>query len=503
MLFLLLSQAIEPWYTSHTMKEEKAATRGSGHAIHKDEQKGTINFRIEGGHELGGEITVRTSKNGAVGVLCASLLTRRPTIIKNAPRIEEVFRIIEVLQSIGVTIKWVEHAPTEKHAPSRAADGNTGIDLMIIPPRDEDGLRLDAIDYTSASRTRSCIMLIGSLIHSSHSFRIPQAGGCKLGGRTVKPHFYALEKLGVHIKTTSTYYEVTHKKLKPAEVILYESGDTLTENALIAAALIPGVTTIKYASANYQVQDVCFYLQELGVRIDGIGTSTLVVHGISPDEANAKAHDLESPITYYLSEDPIEAMSLITAAIVTKSTLIVRRCPIDFLEVELLKLEKMGLKYKIISRYKALNSHTNLVDIKVMPSKLTALEEKIEAQPYPWLNIDNLPFFAVIATQAKGETFIHDWVYEERAIYYRELNKLGAETLLADPHRIYIKGPTVLKAADVICPPALRPSVILLIGMLAAHGTSILRNVYNINRGYEDLAERLNSVGARIETFRD
>ena len=196
-------------------------------------------------------------------------------------------------------------------------------------------------------------------------------------------------------------------------------------------------------------------------------------------------------------------MSLITAAIMTKSSITVERCPIDFLEIELLKLEKMGFKYNILKRYKADNGKTNLVDILTYTSELKALDEKIHAMPYPGLNIDNLPFFAVIGAQAEGQTFIHDWTYEERAIYYKELDKLGADTILADPHRFYIKGPTKFKAVEMLCPPALRPSVIIMLAMLAADGTSILRNVYNINRGYEDLAERLNSIGTHIETFRD
>jgi UDP-N-acetylglucosamine 1-carboxyvinyltransferase len=166
-------------------------------------------------------------------------------------------------------------------------------------------------------------------------------------------------------------------------------------------------------------------------------------------------------------------------------------------------IEKMGFKYKIAKKYKSDNGHTNLVDIITYTSKLIALEEKIHAQPYPGINMDNLPFFVVIATQAEGQTFIHDWVYEERAIYYKELDKLRADTILADPHRFYIKGPTDLRATELVCPPALRPSVIIMIAMMGAKGTSVLRNVYNINRGYEDLAERLNSIGAHIETFRD
>ncbi len=244
------------------------------------------------------------------------------------------------------------------------------------------------------------------------------------------------------------------------------------------------------------VQDVCFYLEALGVKVEGIGTTTLTIHGVS---------EINKAVSYYPSEDPTDAMFFLAAAAVTNSSITIERAPIDFLEIELLKMEKMGFKYQITKQYKTNNGQTNLVDIKTSPSleNLKALEEKIAAQPYPGLNIDNLPFFAVIATQAKGQTLIHDWVYEKRAIYYTELERLGAEAILADPHRIYINGPTPLKAAQVVCPPALRPATIILIGMLAAKGTSLLRNVYSINRGYEDLSNRLNKLGAKIKTFQE
>jgi UDP-N-acetylglucosamine 1-carboxyvinyltransferase len=274
---------------------------------------------------------------------------------------------------------------------------------------------------------------------------------------------------------------------------MYESGDTATENALMAAARIPGTTTIKYASANYMGQDLCFYLEKLGVKVEGIGTTTLVVHGKPV---------IDAPVTYHVSEDPTEAMLFLSLAATTNSAITIKRCPIDFLELELLKLEKMGFKFQLSKSYKANNGHTNLVDIKTMPSKLNALEMKIYGRPYPGLNIDHLPFFVPISTQAKGQTLIHDWIYENRAIYYTELIKLGAEMVLADPHRIYINGPTKLRPAEIVCPPALRPAVIILIAMLAAPGTSILRNVYSINRGYEDLAARLQTLGARIELLK-
>ena len=159
----------------------------------------------------------------------------------------------------------------------------------------------------------------------------------------------------------------------------------------------------------------------------------------------------------------------------------------------------MGFKFKLSKKYKARNGATNLVDITTSPSKLHALEEKIYARPFPGLNSDNLPFFVPIATRTEGQTLIHDWMYEDRAIYYLDLNKLGADIILADPHRVYINGPTKLTGEEIVCPPALRPAAIILIAMLAASGKSVLRNIYSINRGYEDLANRLNKLGAKIK----
>ncbi len=433
----------------------------------KDTKK-SVSFEIEGGHKLKGSVTIKKSKNAAVALLCASLLNEGKTTLKKMPRIEEVFRIIEVLESIGVTVSWDKE------------------DLVLLPHT----INLKKINKLSASKTRSIIMMIGPLIHLFKSFTLPNAGGCKLGSRTVTPHFLALENFGVNIKTTETSYDISAKQLKPKEFVLYEMGDTVTENALMAAAKIEGTTTIKFASSNYMVQDLCHFLVALGIHIEGIGTSTLKITG---------QKGINKDVVFEMSEDPIEAMFFLTSAIVTKSAITIQKCPIDFLELELLKLSKMGFKYTRSKLYKGTNGFVNLVDIKTAPSKLIALEEKIHALPFPGINIDNLPFFAVIATQAKGETFIHDFLYEKRAIYYTELEKLGAHVLLADPHRVYIKGETVLKASEVVSPPALRPAAIILIAMLGAVGTSRLINVYSINRGYEDLADRLSGLGAKIK----
>lgn len=430
---------------------------------------GTVNVTIVGGKKLSGTIETNTSKNGAVGLLCASLLNRGKTTLHHLPRIEEVHRIIEVLESIGVKVEWK----------------NTTV--VITPPKT---FNLKQIDRAAAIKTRSIVMFIGPLIHQLKSFSLPQSGGCKLGSRTVKPHFYALEHFGVDIETTADAFVVKTNLKQPKEIILYESGDTVTENALFAAASVTGTTVIKYASANYMVQEICAFLQLFGVKIEGVGTTTLTVTGVG---------NINQDIEYTLAEDPTDSMFFLAAAIVTNSSITITRCPIEFLELELLKLEKMGFKYKKSKPYLSHNGFTKLVDITTKPSKLISLHEKVYARPYPGLNIDNLPFFAVIATQAEGQTLIHDWVYEKRAIYFTELDKLGADTVLADPHRIYINGPTKLRATELICPPALRPATILLIAMLGAQGESVLRNIYSINRGYEKLVERLKSLGADID----
>ena len=429
---------------------------------------GTVSLSIEGGVPLSGTIETNTSKNGAVALLCASLLNRGKTTLHRMPRIEEVHRIIEVLESIGMNITW------------------KGSSVVIETPAE---FSLDKIDKVAAAKTRSIIMFIGPLIHRMRNFSLPQSGGCKLGSRTVRPHFFALEKFGVSINTTEDAYKVKVQPKKAGEIVLYESGDTVTENALLAAALTPGETVLKYASANYMVQELCAFLEVCGVKIEGVGTTTLKINGIP---------SIETDIEYTLSEDPTDSMFFIAAAIVTNSSITITRCPIDFLELELLVLEKMGFRFEKSKPYFSENSQTRLVDIKTKPSKLVAPPEKVHSRPYPGLNADNLPFFAVISTQAEGQTLIHDWMYEKRALYFTELDKLGADTLLADPHRIYINGRTKLRGAELVCPPALRPATILLIAMLGATGHSVLRNIYSINRGYEKLVERLGGLGAKV-----
>lgn len=450
-------------------------------------------YRIHGGRELHGEAVINTSKNAAVALLCAALLNRGTTYLKRLARIEEVFRIIEVLESMGVRCRWT----------------NQNRDLEIISPRE---LAIEDIDVEAARKTRSILMLMGPLLHRFKHFRLPYAGGCTLGTRTIEPHLRALSDFGLNVdaESCSGFYDITvdRKQLAhphpqkreqidsiespyPAKrIVLIERGDTVTENILMAAALYPGETTIVGASSNYMVQDLCFFLEKLGVKVRGIGTTTLRVRG----KAN-----IDTDIEYSPAEDPIEAMSFIAVALVTKSQLTIRRAPVEFLEVELEVLKSMGAIIERSPEYYSTNGRTRLVDLRIRKSALRAPTDKIAPMPFPGLNIDNLPFFSVIAATADGRTLLHDWVFENRAVYTTYLENLNARVELLDAHRVYIEGPTNWRAAELVAPPALRPAVVVLIAMLAAPGVSILRNIYSINRGYQDLAARLNKLGASIK----
>lgn len=417
-----------------------------------------------------GKLEVNTAKNSAVALLCASLMLKGKTVLKDMPRLQEVDRILEILISIGVRAEW-----TSKHV----------LELDTRGP-----LKMESINRAACEATRSSLLLLGALVAREKGYKLYKSGGCKLGRRTVRPHLYALNKFGVRVDSKEKFYDVKNLPLKSAEIVMYESGDTPTENAIMAAVLAPGRSVIKFASSNYMVQDLCYFLNSAGAHISGIGTTTLMIDGVK---------SLHVVMEYNVMPDPIEAMSWIALAIATKSKMTIANCPMDFLELELEKLRIMGQKMKVKHKRLSENNKFEIADIEFEPSQLNALPDKIYGRPFPGLNIDNLPLFIPILAQAKGRTLVHDWVYENRAIYYTELQRLGAKVTLLDPHRVFVEGPTKFCPAEIMCPPAIRPAVAVLIGMIVAKGRSVLRNSYTIERGYEDLAQRLQKVGVKID----
>ena len=308
----------------------------------------------------------------------------------------------------------------------------------------------------------------------------------------------ALRHFGLEIEARAGEYHatVTAPEARDRTIVLTERGDTVTENALLAAARHDGRTTIRNASSNYMVQDLCLYLRAAR-RPDRRASAP-------PRWSCTAAPVLDADVDYTPSEDPVEAMSLLTAGIVTASELTVRRAPIEFLEIELAILAEMGLRYDLSAEYPADNGRTRLVDITIHPSELRGADRQDAPDALPGAQ-HRQP--AVLrghrGARPTGGTLIHDWVYDNRAIHLSDLTRLGADVRLLDPHRVLVTGPTRWSSAEIVCPPALRPAVCILLAMLAAKGTSVLRNVDIIARGYEQLYERLVEMGAQIEVFHD
>ncbi len=429
---------------------------------------------IHGGKKLHGSVATQPNKNSAMAILFACLMIKGPTTLVDVPEIDDVDQALSLLESIGATV-------------ARQANGRVMVDAS-------GRLNLAKINSKVAKSIRTSLLLWGALAAREKTYKISKSGGCHLGERTVRPHFYALEKLGVHVTSHAGFYSVRNSSLQAAPIVMYESGDMTTENAIMAAVLASGVTTISMASANYQVQDLCYFLQKAGAKISGIGSTTLTITGVK------RLRPLKN---YPIMPDPIAAMTFIAAAIVTGSHLTITNCPLQFLELELCKLEVMGQKYILHQKRQSKNGKFQIADIEIFPSRLKALPDKIYGRPFPGLNIDNLVLFIPILAAAKGRTMVHDWAYENRAVYSLDLQKLGVKVTLLDPHRLWVEGQARFAPANLECPPALRPAVNLLITMLAAKGTSTLSNIEVIDRGYENIYALLNKAGAEIEIVKD
>ena len=399
------------------------------------------------------------------------------TTLRKVARIEEVNRLLEVLNSLGVQTRWL----------------NDQNDLEIIPPAELD---LAHIDEAAARRTRSVIMFLGPLLHRYDEFDLPYAGGCNLGERTVEPHMSALRPFGLDVKATDgSYHAMVNRTIEPERpIVLTERGDSVTENALMAAALRPATTVIRNASSNYMVQDLCFYLQKLGVTVEGIGTTTLRVTG---------CERIDVDVDYSPSEDPIEAMSLLTAAIVTKSSITITRAPIEFLELELAILEEMGFRLLQLGgvrrrqRPHPPGRHHHAPQLAAR----AAGQDPPDAVPRP----QHRQPAVLRGDRRRGrgpDPAARLGLREPRDLLHRaQQARRPGQAARPAPRAGRGAHPLVGRRDRLPAGPATGggdPA-----GMLASKGTSVLRSTYVIHRGYEDLAERLNQLGANIETFRD
>ncbi|MDD2646737.1 MAG: UDP-N-acetylglucosamine 1-carboxyvinyltransferase [Patescibacteria group bacterium] len=412
-------------------------------------------FIINGGQHLKGEIEVMGMKNAATPILAATLLTKQTCILKNIPNISDVRVVIDILKSLGSRIEAIgEHA--------------FKIDNSQINPQQ--------LDEKSVRHIRSSVLFMGPLLARFGQVELPEPGGCIIGNRPLDTHLYALEHLGAQIAKKDRFYGLSAKHLKGAVIILPEFSVTATENLLMAATLAEGRTIIKLAAAEPHVQDLCNFLQKMGAKISGIGTHTLVIDGVK--ELKGTEHTI--------IPDQIEAGTFAAMAVATRGEMKIKNINPEHLEIILLKLKQIGAGFEVGPDY-----------LNVFPANdLKAF--KLQALPYPGFPTDLQSPFGVLATQGQGTTLIQDPLFEGRMGYVNELIKMGANAIIADPHRVIITGPTPLYGQDIKTLD-LRAGATLIIASLIANGQSTINQAEIIDRGYEKIEERLLKLGAEIK----
>jgi UDP-N-acetylglucosamine 1-carboxyvinyltransferase len=413
-------------------------------------------FKILGGKKLKGEIEVRGSKNATTPILAATLLTKEECIISNIPLIEDVYRMLEILVSMGSEIRWL-------------GKRKISIKNEKIDPR--------KMDLMTVKKLRSSILLLGSLSARFDKFEFYRPGGCVIGARPLGTHFEALRKMGVDILQSEQGYSVMAKNRKCAKFTLGEMSVTATENAMMLAAALPGKTIIKVTACEPHVEDLGRFLVSLGAKIKGLGTHSLEITGAK------KTHKT----SHVIIPDANEAATFLILGVTTGSNIVVKNAREEHLDLVLEKLREFGADFKISKNA-----------IEVIPAKKLKAVSKVDTRTYPGVPSDVQAPFGVLATQAQGETLIHDSLYESRFNYVGELKKMGAKAKILDPHRVLISGPTQLKG-KTITSFDLRAGATLIIAALIADGETTIKEIYQVDRGYEKIEERLQKLGADIK----
>lgn len=417
-------------------------------------------FRIQGGKRLAGTIPVYGLKNAATPIIAATLLSRERSVLDNMPRIEDVFRILEILESMGVAVEWISERS------------------VAITPGDFDPSRAD---QEKVKRLRSSILLLGSLAARFDHFELRQPGGCVIGARPVNTHIKAFEQLGIAIEETEKGYIIDATKRHPGKVVLRQMSVTATENAMLLAALLPAETVIKVAACEPHIVDLANFLEKMGVEISGAGTHTIHVRGASSLRG----------ATHAIMPDHNEAATFLFLGAMTGSELTVLNAREDDLDIVLERMREFGISFTVQPN-----------EITVHPAeKLRAPAEgtagMIDTRTYPGIPTETQSLFGTLATQAGGETLIFETMFEGRFNYASELEKMGAKLSILNPHQMLVHGPTPLKGT-VIKSFDLRAGVALILAALAAEGETVIEDVYQVDRGYERIEERLSLVGAKI-----
>lgn len=419
----------------------------------RDPRKTHETFIIEGGAKLQGEIRVNGAKNAALKILAASLLSSEPCIIKNVPNIEDVERMQELLESIGVKVTRQKQEITID--PSHISKTN--------------------LDQRLVERIRTSILIVGPLLARFGEVTMPHPGGCNIGQRPIDIFLDGYRSFGANIVEEDGQYHLTAPKLVGATILLRRVSVTVTEEMMMTAVLAEGTTIIKNAAMEPEIIALAEYLNASGAKITGAGTSTISITGVKQIHGGA----------FEVMPDRIEAGTFVTLGVLTNSEITVTNCEPTHLESLWLHLTKAGAKLEIGPNFVTTKPHEAL------------RAQSIVTHEYPGFVTDLQPPYTVLMTQAVGLSLIHETVFEGRLFYTDLLNSMGAHIIMCDPHRVVVNGPTQLRGR-YLTSPDIRAGMALILAGLVASGTTTIDNIYQIERGYEKIAERLSALGAKI-----
>jgi UDP-N-acetylglucosamine 1-carboxyvinyltransferase len=420
-----------------------------------------VQYIVEGGRPLSGTVTPSGNKNAALPIIAAALLSSEPVTLENVPRIRDTETLVELIRSVGVEAEW------------------TGHNELAITARD---VRPADLDPELCRKIRASILLAGPLLARCGEITLPPPGGDVIGRRRLDTHFLALEALGATVRTGDRF-ELRADRLVGADVFLDEPSVTATENALVAAVAAQGTTILRNAASEPHVQDLAKFLVELGARIDGIGTNQLTVEGGTSIRGG----------NWRIGPDHIEVGSFIGLAAVTRSTLRVANAGVEHLRATLLGFERLGISCVIEGNDLVIPAEQSR---EIQPD-LGGAVPKLEDQPWPAFPADLMSIAIVTATQCSGMILMFEKMFESRMFFVDKLAGMGARTVLCDPHRVIVDGPTQLRGATVESPD-IRAGMAMLLAALCADGRSVINNAGQIERGYERIAERVRALGAEI-----
>lgn len=421
-------------------------------------------YLIDGGHPLKGEVTPSGNKNAALPLLTACLLAEDPVVLRNVPDIGDVRVMRELLESLGATFEDLDTHTWR---------------ITVQKPQQAD------LNPDLCRQIRASILIAGPMLGRTGGITLPPPGGDVIGRRRVDTHLLALEKLGADVNYSEReFFMRSPHGLQGADILLDEASVTATENAIMAAVTAKGKSVVRNAASEPHVQELCHFLNTLGAKIENIGSNTLNITGVDSLHGG----------DYTIGPDYLEVVSLIGASVVTGGEILIRNAGPEYLDMSRLVLKKLGVRWEI-----------NGQDLIVPADQAMEIEPdvgrkipQISVMPWPAFPTDLMSIAIVIATQSNGTVLFHDWMYETRMFFIDKLVSMGARIILCDPHRAIVQGPSPL-FGEQLESPDIRAGLALTLAALAAQGTSRIRNIGQIERGYERIDEKLHQLGANIQ----